>query len=372
MNSKVKPRVGITTRPLEKGVSGSGMHLDRLLRAFVQLDHGFELYFLHHTERRPDLYQHGTPFRIARNPLLAAAKIARLQLDIIHFSPLSIFSPMLAQARFRCATLHPDDELIIPECYSWIRRVHSRQLVGAYARRMDAIFTVSRTSRDLLVKEYGLAPEKIVLTPNATDAKYQPLDATRLVETHRKYTAGRPFILHVSNFSARKNPWTLLKAFRHTVKSGQFPDLLLVIVGNGWSQNEMVGRYLQEHNMAGHVLLTGFIPEADLPKLFNLAKLFVFPSLSEGFGMPNLEAMACGCPVITTDAFAIPEVVGGAAWILKNKLDHVELAEAIHQLLFSDTDRARLQTAGLQRVQDFSWEKSARNLLATYRRLLTA
>lgn len=367
-----KPRLGITTRPIEKGVSGSGMHLDRLLSAFVRLDHGFDLFFLHHSEKKLDLYHHGRACRISRNPLVAAGQVSALDLDILHFSPLSIFSPMLAKVRFRCATLHPDDELIIPECYPWYQRLHSRKLVGAYARRMDRVFTVSNTSRDLISREYGLKAERIVLTPNATDAKYRVVPHTDLVEVHRRYTGGRPFVLHVSNCSARKNPWTILRAFARVATNARHDSLMMLIVGNGWAQDPAVPAFLKEHRLEKRVLLTGFIPEGDLPRLFNLARVFVFPSLSEGFGMPNLEAMACGCPVITSDAFAIPEVVGDAAIILKDKRDDAELAATIERLLTEPEASGRLHEAGLRRAQDFSWNTSAQRLLQTYRQLFSS
>jgi Glycosyltransferase len=366
----MKANLAITMRPIEKGVSGSGMHLHRLLRAFVRQASDFDLIFLHHTDRVIDLYDHGRAIKISRNPFRAAWELRKHRFDIIHYSPLSAFSPMAVRARFRCATLHPDDELIIPKQFSLLRRLHSRHFVKIYARMMDRIFTVSRTSAGLIRECYGISTNRIFLTPNAVDDKYRVLPDSEAQAAAKRIVGGGRFVLHLSNFSERKNPWTLLAGWGRLASQPAFRDLTFVIVGNGWRGNSAVDRALKENGLADRVRLTGFIEEEDIPRLMNAAEVFVFPSLSEGFGMPNLEAMACGCPVITSDAFAIPEIVGEGALILKDKTDHLELAARIEDILSDEALRAKLRARGLARVADFSWEQSARVLLEGYRSLL--
>jgi glycosyltransferase involved in cell wall biosynthesis len=370
MNSH--PRIGVMVRPIEKGISGSGMHLARILRAAVERNREFEFIFLSHSKTKLEVARYGRVLEIPRNPILAAWKLRRHKLDLIHFNPLSIFAPVWLPGVARCATLHPEDEFIIPEHFSWIRRAHAHGVVKTYARRMDAIFTVSETSKRLLVDQLGIKEERVILTPNAADKRFRPLPLEDAMAAKRRYCPEGEYILHVSNFSARKNPWTLLYAFQKLAARSEASHLRLVIVGHGWKESAEIKRFLAQSSLEQRVILTGFIPTLDLPALFNLAIAFVFPSLSEGFGMPNLEAMACGCPVITSRCFAIPEVVGDAAVLLDNPLDADELCAKMLRLCLDQDQRSRLRREGLQRAGQFSWQQSAAMLLAGYRGILTS
>ena len=139
--------------------------------------------------------------------------------------------------------------------------------------------------------------------------------------------------------------------------------------GSGWKNKEVI-EFARQHNMLNDIIFTGFIPRRDFIGLLNMAEIFVFPSFFEGFGMPNLEAMACGCPVITSNAFAIPEIVGDAALILKNNSDHSELARKMVAALENDTLRLSLIKKGLERVKLYSWKESAQTVLNIYDKCL--
>jgi len=364
------PQIGIMVRPIEKGVSGSGMHLARILRAAAECNREFEFVFLAHSDANLEVARYGTVVKIPRNPVWAAWQLRRCKLDLIHFNPLSVFAPIWLPGVARCATLHPEDEFIIPQHFSWVRRAHAHGIVKTYARRMDAVFTVSETSKRLLVDQLGIKEERIILTPNAADERFRRLEAEDVIEAKRRYCPDSDCILHVSNFSTRKNPWTLLRAFQKLATHPEATRIRLVIVGNGWKESAEVRRFLVDNSLEQRVVLTGFIPTLELPRLFNLALAFAFPSLSEGFGMPNLEAMACGCPVITSRCFAIPEVVGDAAVLLDDPLDADELCAKVLELSRDAGQRARLSEKGLLRAGQFSWEQSAVMLLAGYRSLL--
>jgi glycosyltransferase involved in cell wall biosynthesis len=139
----------------------------------------------------------------------------------------------------------------------------------------------------------------------------------------------------------------------------------LVIGGTRWDNPE-VTRYLKRAGISNQVIRTGFLKEEEAVAFYNYAAAFLFPSLAEGFGMPNLEAMACGCPVITSNVFAIPEVVGDAAMVLKNPLDPDALALAIWRVLYELPLRKRLIDRGLARVRQFDWDESARKVMEVY------
>jgi glycosyltransferase involved in cell wall biosynthesis len=265
--------------------------------------------------------------------------------------------------------------------------------------------------------------EKAHAEPSATH------DA-RAVLSRFGLSAGEPFLFHLSRFSERKNPWTILEGFRrflHLPAPSRFdstgitapaaalasapeaaPDAVaprtpvpyaassgvdepvkasdslispslvsadfagvppsafkLVIGGTRWDNPE-VTRYLKRAGISNQVIRTGFLKEEEAVAFYNYAAAFLFPSLAEGFGMPNLEAMACGCPVITSNVFAIPEVVGDAAMVLKNPLDPDALALAIQRVVYEPPLRKRLIDRGLARVRQFDWDESARKVMEVY------
>lgn len=366
----MKPRIAVFTRPLDRGVSGSGMHLERIMSALVALPDArreFDFFYIHHKIKPYELYQSGEEVLVPRNPLAAAGQLRRFNFAIAHYHPLSVFSPMLLPGVRRCTTIHGKAEGDAGNGGVLVRKAHARWLIPAYARRMDLLFTVSKTTQEYVVKNHKVSAEKLRYTPNAVDSRFAVMAISDLKDIRHKYANDRKFVLVVSNFSERKNPWVSLRAFGRLARE---TDLQLVVVGNGWNQSTAVAEFIRTKNLGDRVTLTGFIPTEDIPKLMNLAECLVFPSLYEGFGMPNLEAMACGCPVITSDAFAIPEVVGEAAIILKDKHDDFELAGEIRRLSTDENLRNEMRRRGLIRVQSFSWEESARTLLAGYQEMV--
>lgn len=229
-------------------------------------------------------------------------------------------------------------------------------------------------------------------------------------------SAGEPFLFHLSRFSERKNPWTILEGFRRFlhlpapsrpdspgITAAPFPyasssykvssavnepmkgssstispslvsvnfagvppsAFKLVIGGTRWD-NPAVTQYLERTGIADRVVRTGFLKEEESVAFYNYAAAFIFPSLAEGFGMPNLEAMACGCPVVTSNVFAIPEVVGDAAMVLKNPLDADALALTIWRVVYEAPLRERLIEKGIARVKQFDWNESARKVMEVY------
>ena len=150
------------------------------------------------------------------------------------------------------------------------------------------------------------------------------------IKVKKKFGIDTPFIFHLSKYSVRKNPWTMLNAFQ--ILKEKKSDLKFVLGGKGW-KNQKVVEFAQKKNILKDLIFTDFISREEIIELLNLAEVFVFPSFFEGFGIPNIEAMACGCPVITSNAFAIPEVVGDAALILNDNKDPNELANKILQII---------------------------------------
>ncbi|MFX0082915.1 MAG: glycosyltransferase family 4 protein [Candidatus Hodarchaeota archaeon] len=363
-----KPKVGIFTKPIDQGTSGSGSHLRQLVNRILDINDRFNIILIHHSKNNKEIYKRTDELIISKNPIIASSKLRKEKFDILHFSPLTILSPVWLKKPKKIATIHGGGayELYFARKYNIIKRLHAKTIRPYYARKLEYIFTVSRITKRQIINYYRVNKDKIYLTYNAVDDDFKVYNK-KPIELKKKYGIDSPFIFHLSRYSMRKNPWTLLKAFQILKK--QENSIKLVLGGSGWKNKEVI-EFTRQQNLLNDIVFPGFIPRRDVIGLLNLAEVFVFPSFFEGFGMPNLEAMACGCPVITSNAFAIPEIVGDAALILKNNSDHVELANKMIEVLENDKLRNILIKKGLERVKLYSWEESAQTVLNIYDKCL--
>jgi glycosyltransferase involved in cell wall biosynthesis len=246
-----------------------------------------------------------------------------------------------------------------------LEMVHERVLVPIFARRMDGILTVSNSTKNYLVRHFRVPEERITVAYNGIGSEYHPRDVNSLSEPGR-YGVQAPYVFHISRFSERKNPWVLLEAFSRFAAGHSYK---LVCAGSGWD-NPQVREKAQALGIQDQLVCPGFVSEHDAAEFLSGAEFFVFPSLAEGFGIPNVEAMAAGCPVITTAAFAISEVVGDAAIVIQDPRDSRALAQAMEYLANNPEPRERLIRKGFERIHLFSWDEAARKLLTMYDRIL--
>jgi glycosyltransferase involved in cell wall biosynthesis len=239
-------------------------------------------------------------------------------------------------------------------------------LVPVAARNAARVIVGSQHAREELIHFYDLPPEKIVVTPYAADPIYRPLpvDVARAAVSERFGVRGA-YVLAVGVLQPRKNLPRLVRAFARIAH--QVPHRLLLVGKEGWAAEELRGA-LAGPKLEGRVQFTGYVPDADLPALYAAADLFVYPSLYEGFGLPPLEAMACGTPVLTASSSSLPEVVGDAAETV-DPADEAEIAEAMAALLASPERREALRERGLARAALFSWEETARQTIEVYRQV---
>jgi glycosyltransferase involved in cell wall biosynthesis len=374
----VKPRIGIFTRPIDQKTSGSGSHLREIVSTMVSRSHELELVFCHYERNEAFApYRAGEELILPRNPLAASARLRRAGLDLVHYNPLTVYSPLFVGRRRqgdaggrrrsvpRVATIHGAAPVFLPEQYSKVKVLHERYAVGSLARRMDHLFAVSETTKRFIVDTYRVPAERIDVIYNAVDPAFRRLPPAE--REHSRFAEMRPFVFHLSKFSERKNPWTILDAFAELAAEER--DLTLVLAGAGWD-NEQVRRRLRDSGIEKQVVFPGFVEKEEIVALMNLAEVFVFPSYYEGFGMPNLEAMACGCPVVTSRAFAIPEVVGDGAITLERVDDASELASKIREIRTDGALRQTLVERGAARAASFSWDESVQTIVGAYRRLL--
>jgi glycosyltransferase involved in cell wall biosynthesis len=241
-------------------------------------------------------------------------------------------------------------------------------LIRRSARRARFVLTVSEFSRQALIERYRLPENKVVVTPDAVDPNlYRPLGpGPERDDVKTRYRLDAPFVLTVGRLEPRKNLERLIRAFDH-VRQRIDRDLQLVLVGKEDFRFETVHREA-DRLPPGKVRFLGPVPDEDLPALYSLAQVLAYPSLVEGFGMPVIEAMACGTPVVTSRRGSLPEVGGDAvAWVEPE--DETSIATGIETVLTDRTVEARLREAGLDRARLYRWEETARRTLEVYRNL---
>ncbi len=250
-------------------------------------------------------------------------------------------------------TVHDLSFVVLPELEDRFDGWALRRLVPQSIKRAGRVFTVSEWTKQDLVDRYNLSPHKIVVTPNGVDPRYQP---------EGKRPDRHPYLLFVGALRPRKDPLCALRAFV------QMPGKLdLVMIGPDKGLGGQVRRFVEEHKLEGRVEVLGHVPFEQLVSYYRGAECLMLPTRYEGFGLPVVEAMASGTPVVTTTAGAIPEVAGGAA-ILVPPADPDALAEGVMTAL---DDSPRLISAGLERAKCYSWSESARRTLDAYLELLS-
>jgi glycosyltransferase involved in cell wall biosynthesis len=232
----------------------------------------------------------------------------------------------------------------------------------------DAIITVSNWSKKDILKFFPIDSDKVFVTPLATDQKYKPLDrewCRYMIE--KKLSIKKPFILYIGGFSPRKNVRSLIMAFSR-IYHDLNKDYVLVITGSLRDEGNSLKELCDKLQISSQVVFTGFVEEDMLPLLYNGAELFVYPSFYEGFGLPPLEAMSCGTPVITSNVSSIPEVVGDAG-ILIDPYDTSNLMEALVNTLNDEQLKERLSKDGLVRASQYSWKRTASETLSAYKKI---
>ncbi|MBA3471584.1 MAG: glycosyltransferase family 4 protein [Herpetosiphonaceae bacterium] len=291
-------------------------------------------------------------------PLLLARQRATLFHGLLNISPLLSPVPTIV-------TIH---DLAFMDVTGSHRKANRRYLAAATrqgVRQAAHIFAVSEYSKQAIVERLGIDPARISIAYNAAGEQYRPRPAAKLAAWRRDKGVPEQFMLYLGTLEPRKNIPNLLRAYAKVRAEVQMP--LLIGGGKGWHFEEIFATHA-ELGLGDSVQFLGYVPGEDLPLWYNAATFFVYPSRYEGFGIPPLEAMASGTPVLTTNATSIPEVVGAAA--IQVDPDDVDgMAEQLRRMARDPALRADLRERGLRRAADFSWATLAQNTLEVYRQV---
>lgn len=299
---------------------------------------------------------------------LAIAREARRHgLELVH-DPTGAMPLMLTGAR-RVATIHDVIPYIYPATSSRLDWLIYRVWLPMAVRSLNAVITDSECSRCDILRYLSVQSEVVTVIPIAASPRYRPLSPAECAPALARYGVTEPYILYVGSVEPRKNLVRLIEAF--ACLRDHASAYRLVIVGARRWKTTPIFATVTRLGLEPHVSFTGYVDEADLPALYASAALFVFPSLYEGFGLPVLEAMACGTPVVTANTSSLPEVAGDAA-LLVNPLDVDAISAAMLRVLVDPALAADLRERGLARARQFSWERTARETLAVYERVLAA
>lgn len=285
-------------------------------------------------------------------------------MDLFH-APDYLLPPVRKGARV--ITVHDLSFLVVPQyAEPNLAAYLSRALPGS-VERATLIFADSETTRQDLVSHLRIPPEKVEVVYAGVDPAFAPVvDEARLQAVRARHGITGPFILNVGTLEPRKNVEGLIRAFALLRAEGRLPHRLLLAGGKGWLY-EGIFNLVQELRLQDAVSFLGYVAEADLPALLSMADVFVYPSFYEGFGLPPLEAMACGTPVVASKAPCLPEVLGDAA-LLVDPADSQELAWAMEQVIEDSKLRSTLLAKGRARAAEYTWVAAAEKALASYRR----
>ena len=361
---------------------GVGTYTRNIIRALTRLDRENEYFLLGSPEKAKemdDLPENFSSIEVA-SPETAKgffqchSVLAGLGCDLVHV-PHLFWLPHHYPCPYVITVHDVLDHMYRARNGSGLKRSLHFQLTRRVLRNSARIFAVSTFTKNEIQKLFGIEPRRIEVIYNAIDARFltgHASDADRQMLAER-YQIAYPFLLYAGRISPHKNLVRIIEAFAalkaELAKQDQFPDLKLIIIGDELSKHPDLRRTVVRAGVQNDVRFLGFVPIDVLRVFYDVAKVFVFPSLYEGFGLPPLEAMAHGTPVLTSNTSSIPEVVGNAA-VLVNPENLFEMMRALQRVLCDQALRERLRHAGYEQVKKFSWDYSVSDILAGYREVL--
>ena len=363
-------RIAIDARKLHD--YGIGTYVRNVLRYLGRIDRENEYVLLCRPVDCDSVRGFGDNFRAVKEPaanysikeqLHIPLLLKREGADVFH-APHYVLPPLLPCPSV--VTIHDCIHLMFPEYLpNKLAYVYARTFMTIAARRSSKVLTVSEASKRDILHFLHIPASKVEVVYNAIDDRFdREPEMDDVVRVRQRYQLNDPFLLYAGNIKPHKNVDRVIEAFARLKRRG-FERLKLLIIGDEISKNPQLRRAVHRHQLHQHVRFLGFVPDATLAVLYRLADVFVFPSLYEGFGLPPLEAMASGTPVVTSNVSSLPEVVGDAA-LLVDPRDPEAIAGAIQRILTDDDLRRVLTQKGLGRAHEFSWERSVRRIRDIY------
>jgi len=357
--------------------SGMGQYQYHLLRHLLEIDHQnfYNLYAFNFRNRKrfKEIKFPAKNYKIKVLPIpqrliilwwmmMRRPYLERLtgKCDVYHLSEICI--PPVKKAK-TVAFIHDLTTILFPEHHKRSNVfLHSKRFKNIH--KVDAILTNSESTKKDIIKHLKIKTEKIFVTYLGADECFRPMNEAEVEPVLQKYKIRKPYILFVGTLEPRKNVETLISAFDQLKAKHQILHQLVLVGQKGWLYKNIF-RAIESSPNKSDIRYTDYVPDIDLPALMNGAEVFVYPSFYEGFGLPVLEAMQCGAPVITSDISSMPEV-GGEACLYINPDSADELTKSIFEVINDAGLQKNLSEKGVERAKQFSWEKCARETLKVY------
>jgi len=365
-------RIAFDGTALRPGRTGVGYYTEHLLHHLARAASNDELIVVSNraidtTAPLPARVRVATPVRrvprLVWMQTLASTMLRQVDADVVHFTNgmLPLVSPTPT-----VVTIHDMSLRLYPRYHPARRVLLNRPLVDLAARRADAIITPSQSAKRDIVRVYDIDPARVHVVYEAAAPSFRRVtDAVELERVRRRYHLDERIILYVGTIEPRKNLPKLIAAFAAERKAGRLNHQLVCVGPYGWLSRGIEDQ-IARADVAHAINFTGYVPFDDLPAIYSLAELFVYPSMYEGFGLPVIEAMACGAPVLTGGSGALAEI-GGDAIAPLERMDADALGDALVALARSRDRREALSAAGLERASHFSWDRAAHESLDIYR-----
>jgi glycosyltransferase involved in cell wall biosynthesis len=369
-------RIAIDAHSVGTRLAGNETYAVNLIEALAQIDqtNHYTLYVTKNeaVDRFKDRWPNFSIVRtlphspLIRIPLILSAELRRHPVDVLH---VQFTAPPLAPCPV-VVSIHDLSFEHLPETFKRRSRMQMRLTIRRSARNAAHILALSKSVRDDIIQTYRLPPDRITTIPLAAAPHFRPVtNAKDLQRVRHTYGITGDYILSVGSLQPRKNLRRLVQAYSRLRDASLRVKLpTLVLVGKkAWLFGDTL-RAIEQSGVGDQVLLTDYVSETDLPALYSGALCFVYPSYFEGFGLPPLEAMQCGTPVIVGNRTSLPEVVGDAG-LLVNPFDEGEITEAMARLIDNPDLREELRVKGLERAAKFTWQETARRTLDVYRQV---
>jgi glycosyltransferase involved in cell wall biosynthesis len=369
-------RIAVDARILSAPRAGSANYLLNLLRALPAAAPGHEYLLVTGHEQIVNLI--GVPGRwtVLADPAARLGDARWEQVKLVELlerhQPDVFFSPTLTLPLLRVC---PQAVVVFdlgferfPEFYEPSLRAYLKRWVSASVAAADAVITLSEFGRRELCELYACDPGKVAVIPGAAEERFRPVPpGGALAPVLQRHGLRQPFVLCVAGIEKNKNLERLVRAFAEAIRD-DLREWSLVLAGRPGGATHSLLAAVESQGLGNRVRLLGPVSDEELPALYNAAGVFAFPSLYEGFGLPPLEAMACGTAVLVSNAASLPEVVGDAAVIVEAE-STPDIAEGLRRLMSDSALRSRLSTLGREQAQRFSWRRSAELLLGVFDRI---
>lgn len=361
-------RFSVDAHAIGQNLTGNETYIRNLLNCFAKIDDDSEMIaYVSRASAFPQIPSRFEKRLVSDNPFRRLGfdlprRLRQDRPDLIHVqytAPLSCPVPVVV-------SVHDVSYLEHPEFFTTFRARQLRWSVKRTVRKAARVFTPSEFSRRSIIREYDLEEEKVLVMPNAVSSSFRAIPRS----TSRRWVMNSfgysfPFVLTVGDLQPRKNHLRLIRAFEELLKSEPNLPHHLVVVGKETWYSNAIRQAAAKSPVADRIHFTGFVADDQLLKFYGACDLMVYPSLYEGFGLPILEAMACGRAVACSNTSAMPEVADSAA-LLFDPLSIPEIMRAMRDLLIDTELRTRMERLGSHRATLFSWEKSARATLDAY------